>query len=46
MLKIRLDRVEAEERVSDAMRDPTTNLNAHSTSGHGALFDMRGHRLF
>lgn len=40
MLRIRFDRVEAEEMMSNAMKDPSTNLNALSISGHGAVFSL------
>lgn len=40
MLKVRFDRVEAEEMMSIAMKDPSTNLNAHSISGHRAVISL------
>lgn len=40
MLRVRFDRVEAEEMMSNAMKDPSTNLNAHSISGHRAVVSL------
>lgn len=40
MFRIRLDRVEAEEMMSNAMKDPRTNLNADSISGQRAAISF------
>lgn len=40
MLRIRFDRVEAEEMMSNAMKDPSTNLNALSISGHRVVVSL------
>lgn len=40
MLRIRSDRVEAEEIMSSAIKDPSTNLKAYSISGHRGVISL------